>query len=214
MVEKLQKEFERSDDDFLEQIPFFILMAQRILSVKGKTLGFMQTSDSNFIVNQSNYSYPADWRNTISLSFGTGDDYSQFNILEKRTEDFCLYYIQDTAETGTPKYYADTQYGNFIVAPRPDNTYGFRLKYYKTMEPISEENSTNWLTNYAPDLLWVACKIQAALYLQNQALVGQYTADLNDLLISYQNEDISRQTDRTASLSRAPVVAMPAQGGA
>jgi hypothetical protein len=209
LVTKLKKEFERSDNDFLEQIPFFILMAQRILSLKCKTLGFLDYADGDLQTNVSSYTYPPNWRNTASISFGSGDVYENYNILEKRSEEFCLYYIQDTATQGTPKYYADTKYGYFLIAPRPDQTYRFRLKFYKTMEPISETDSTNWLTNYAPDLLWVACKIQAALYLQNQPLVAQYTADLNDLLSGYQMEDAFRAVDQTSVTSKPSIPAMP-----
>lgn len=76
-------------------------------------------------------------------------------------------YWPNRSLTGTPVYYADYDYSHFIVVPTPIYAAPFELTYYETPDQLSPSNQTNWLTQYAPDLILYATLLETAPYLRN-----------------------------------------------
>lgn len=85
-------------------------------------------------------------------------------VLKKRREDYINDYWPDQTLTGTPKYYADQSVTNFQVAPVPDVSYQFRIKY--TMEPsrLGVTNQTNYFTQRCVDILYAAAMVEMTIF--------------------------------------------------
>jgi hypothetical protein len=118
-----------------------------------------------------------------------------------RSREYCGDYWPDRTQAGVPRFYADYDYGHFLVVPTPQIAYPFELVYFQQPEPLSDTNQTNALTQYAPDLLLFACLLQTAPYLKNDAripiwqdrydraaagIAGQNRARVNDASIMRQ----------------------------
>lgn len=86
-------------------------------------------------------------------------------------------------------YYISTDSGNFIFGPFPDTDYTISGTYYKRLTALSNVNTTNWFTSYAPDLLLVASLVAAEPYLQNDERVGLWEAMFQDLKTSLMNQE-------------------------
>lgn len=80
---------------------------------------------------------------------------------------------QQQSGQGTPSFYA-REAGNFVVGPYPNASYPVTLLYYARLPGLSSSNTTNWLTNNNPDLIFAAAMIEAATYQQDDQAVGYW----------------------------------------
>lgn len=85
-------------------------------------------------------------------------------VLKKRREDYLNDYWPDQTLTGTPKYYADQTQANFEIAPVPDVSYQYKIKY--TMEPtrLGPTNQTNYFTQRCVDILYAASMVEMTIF--------------------------------------------------
>ena len=83
------------------------------------------------------------------------------------------------------------------LAPTPDDDYTFELVYFDRPEPLSDENQTNWYTQYAPDLLLYACLLEAQPFLKLDARTAQFQSLYDRALKMLANESMRRMSDNT-----------------
>lgn len=110
---------------------------------------------------------PTDWLFTYSLSVTIGGE--KVFLLNKDVN-FVQEYWPDATETGEPKYYADFDIDNFILAPTPDAAYNTELHYYYRPESIVDASSgETWLgTNAGPAMLYGAL-VEAYVFMKGDA---------------------------------------------
>jgi hypothetical protein len=103
----------------------------------------------------------------------------------------------DADQTGTPEYYADTDWEHWFLAPTPSTDFEFEVLYYERVAPLSSTNQTNWITQNAPNAMLFGTLLQAMPFLKNdQRTIFQqkYTESLQAL----KTEDVARVGDRQA----------------
>jgi hypothetical protein len=76
--------------------------------------------------------------------------------LDRKSKSYIRDYWPVSASTGDPKYYADYDTSNFIVAPTPVSAVDFILNYQAYPNPLNSLNQTNEFTTYAPAALFYA----------------------------------------------------------
>jgi hypothetical protein len=112
-------------------------------------------------------------------------------ILERRDASAILeMYGDDTYQTA-PRYYAEdvsTQNQSLLmrVAPTPDQAYSYAIRY--TRKPpylAATSNESNWLTQFAPQMLQYACEVEAMLYKRHEddvaMMLGAFGRAANDV---------------------------------
>jgi hypothetical protein len=67
-----------------------------------------------------------------------------------------------TSNTGQPKYWANWDATNLMLAPTPDQVYTIEMWYNETPERLTSSNTTTFLSNNAPEVLlygtlWNTC---------------------------------------------------------
>ena len=86
--------------------------------------------------------------------------------LELRSTDFVRDY-QTPGATGIPKYYAEVDQDNWLLAPIPDAIYTINTRGTTRLEPLDAmTNTTNWLSLHMSDLLFKACLAEAEGFLK------------------------------------------------
>ena len=115
-----------------------------------------------------------------------------------RGYEFCRSYWPDASKVDVPYYYADYDYEHYFIAPTPDLQYSFELQYYERPEPLSEDNQTNWTTQYAPQMLLFACLIEAMPFLKTSERIPEFQALYDRALAAVVKEDQGRATDSAA----------------
>lgn len=284
LVSALTRYVEREDDSaFEDQVPTFVLFAQKRIARELKILGLQQYNTSTFTANNGVVQKPSRWLKTISMNWGssngeatgatvtaggsgyvapvtvtsTGGGFTtqptwsatvlngvitqivpltpgvggtsaptititgfgssgssatatatvstsniKRNILEPRSYEFCRLYCPNENTTGTPKFYADYDWNNWLVVPTPATAFPIQAAYYELANPIDAVTTTNWLTENAPDLLLYATICEAAPFVRmSEANVKMWEAKYERAGLTYKGEDKSRETDRSVKRS-------------
>lgn len=190
---------DRSDASTQAQVPNFIAQAEQRMCRESKNIGFEVYVVSNFIIGQAIYQKPGRWRRNISFNYGTGDAQNTRVQMEIRSYEYTVLYWPDRTQLGAPLYYSDYGYNNFIVCPTPDIAYPFEFSYLELPEPITEENQTNWITNFAPDVLLYATLLEAIPFLKDDERVPIWNEKYQTAMASLNGQDDQRLTDRATN---------------
>lgn len=191
----------RSDADTIAQVPNFISQAEQRICRESKNIGLEQYVTGAFTVNNPVLAKPARWRRSITFNFGTGVGNNTRNPILLRTYEFLRSYWPNGTQTSPPKFYSDYGYNHLLVAPTPDQAYPFEYAYLELPEPITVNNQTNWLTDFAPDVLLYASLLEAVPFLQNDERIPVWQQMYKQGIASLNNQDDLRVTDRQSDRS-------------
>jgi len=187
---------ERNDPETLANIPIWVDNAQRVISRDFESLGFTTYLTGTLTPDKCVYQKPNGWANTLNINVGNGVNFNTMNNVLLRQYTFLTEYWPDRTQTGFPLYYADYGYSNWLFAPTPDQAYPFEASFLGLGTVIDATVSTNWLTQFAPDLLIKATLREGMVYLKNdqrlQILNQEYAMILNGL----KNQSRERMTDQ------------------
>lgn len=185
---------EESDPIVYEQLPKLITLGQRRVARDLKIQGFLRAVTFTAAEGVSVYRKPDRWRDTISMRIGN-------NPVFTRAYDYCRNYWPNEQEVGTPEFYADYDFNHWLIVPTPSSDLPSEVLYYEQPRLIDEDFQTNWLTEYAPDMLLYACLVEAQGLLKNEKLVATWEARYNQAKAAVNQEDLSRILDRAANRS-------------
>lgn len=79
-------------------------------------------------------------------------------------EEGYVYWYDDLTADGQPLYWCQVTESAIKIAPRPDAAYSCRIIYMRRPTGLSSSTSTTFISNYAGDLLFAACKAQAEMF--------------------------------------------------
>lgn len=194
LVADIQAYCERDDETFLAQIPRFIMMAENKLASMVRGLGYLRNVNGALTAHDPVLEKPARWRETSSFILVTS---SGRVVLRPRTYEFCTAYAPDRTVYGQPVYYADYGYEHFLLAQTPDIAYTFELNYFERPEPLDDSNQVSWTTQYAPQLLLLACLVEAYTFLRRPEKVVENQQLFQEAATMVSGESTRRQVDHT-----------------
>lgn len=187
-----------SDAIVYEQIPRLINLAERRISRELKVQGFINVVTGAMSVGQSVYSKPDRWRDTVSINIGTGASNNTRKMLYARDYEYCRAYWPDESQTEEPIFYADYDYSHWLISPTPNEAYPFEILYYELPPLLDDEVQTNWITEYAPQLLLYATLLEATPFLKNDERIPVWQQMYDRAAAALNGEDIGKIIDRTA----------------
>ena len=187
---------QESDQIVYDQLPRLITMGERRIARELKIEGFIRAVTTPLAVGVSVYMKPDRWRDTVSMTVdGTP--------ICARSYEYIRNYWPDPAQTGTPAYYADYDYQHWIIAPTPETTQTLEILFYEQVRFLGDDFQTNWLTEYAPDVLLYATLLEATPFLKNDERVQVWQGIYDRAAQALNGEDLKRIMDRTANRSEA-----------
>ncbi len=187
---------ERSDQEFISQLPRFVMLAEQRLALEAKGLGFVRIAEFTMQPSEPVYTKPARWRQTKYLRYVATDGSVVF--LKPRKYDYCLTYASGEP-AGAPKYYADLDYTHWFFAVTPSAAWLAEVSYYERPEPLSDAVQTNWTTRNAPQLLLYATLLEAQPYLKNTTNLALWQAQYAEIISSILKEEIGFNSDETGA---------------
>lgn len=201
LLEDVRRYLERgftaeSDQIVYEQLPRLITLGERRIARELKIQGFIRPVQTPLQVGVAVYPKPDRWRDTVSM---TVDGVPIF----ARSYEYIRNYWTDEAATGTPQFYADYDYQHWLLAPTPATTATLEVLYYEQPRFLGEDFQTNWLTEYAPDVLLYATLLEATPFLKNDERVQMWQAMYDRAAQALAGEDLKRIMDRSANRSEA-----------
>ena len=185
------------------QIPNLITLAERRISRDLKVQGFQTVVVTNLQAGVAVLAKPDRWRETISMNVGTGVGYNNRKQVFTRDYEYCRSYWPNETESAEPEFYADYNYTNWLIVPTPDVAYPIEILYYELPALLDESNQTNWLTQYAPNLLLYATLLEATPFLKNDERIPVWQSMYAMAAQSLQGEDLSKILDRGAVRNEA-----------
>jgi len=187
-----------SDQLVYEQIPRLINLAERRIARELKVEGLINVLTGTLSPGLAVYPKPDRWRSTVSFNFGTGDQNSEYNQLFPRSYEYVRSYWPNRDQTDVPLFYAEYDYSNWIVAPTPDQAYPFEVLVYQLLPLLDDTNQTNWLTDYAPQVLLYASLLEATPFLKNDERIPVWQQMYDRSAQALNGEDLSKILDRSA----------------
>ena len=187
-----------SDPVVYEQIPRLINLAERRISRELKIQGFINVVTGTLTVGQSVYSKPDRWRDTVSVNIGTGAQNNTRKVLFSRAYEYLLSYWPDRSQTSEPVFYSDYDYDHWLIAPTPAAEYPFEILYYELPPLLDDAVQTNWLTEYAPQLLLYGTLLEATPFLKNDERIGVWQQMYDRAAAMLNGEDLAKILDRSA----------------
>ena len=187
-----------SDPVVYEQLPRLINLAERRIARELKVQGFINVVTGTLTVGQSVYPKPDRWRDTVSINIGTGTGNNSRKILFTRDYEYLRSYWPDATETEQPVFYSDYDYSHWLLAPTPDAEYPFEILYYELPPLLDDEVQTNWLTEYAPQLLLYGTLLEATPFLKNDERIGTWQQFYDRAAAMLNGEDLAKILDRSA----------------
>lgn len=203
LVTQLQSYTERvTDTKFLEQIPYFIMLAENRIATELKQQGFQAVVKGTFAASALGavFAKPAFWRETISFNYK--DPVLGWQPVRLRSLEYIKNFWPVQASLAAPRFYADYNFTNFIIAPSPDQAYEFELVYYARLDPLGDSNQVNWLTVNAPQCLLYASLLEAYIWTKNSQKVAEFTGHYNTAKAGLLQETAERLGDRTEVVTR------------
>ena len=161
----IQDYTENDETTFVNNLPLFIRLAEeRILksiqlNLFQKNAGGAMTTGNKFLAAPTDFLAPF----SLSIEVSGAKEFLLFKDL-----DFVQTYTPDATTTGQPKYYAQFDVGNFIIAPTPDAAYVVELQYLSRPASLTAGagSGTTWLSENAEITLLYASLIEAYTYMK------------------------------------------------
>ena len=186
-----------------EQIPRLINLAERRISRELKVQGFIAVVSDTMTIGQSVYAKPDRWRDTISINVGTGTSNATRTPIFTRGYEYVRSYWPDESQTGQPAFYCDYNYSNWLIAPTPDQEYPFEVLYYELPPLLDDSIQTNWLTEYAPQVLLYGTLLEATPFLKNDERIGTWQQYYDRAASMLNGEDLAKILDRASMRKEA-----------
>lgn len=187
-----------SDPIVHEQIPRLINLAERRIARELKIQGFINVVSTNLTVGQSVYDKPDRWRDTVSINIGTGPGNTTRKTIFTRDYEYVRNYWPDESETGEPVFYTDYDFSHWVFAPTPDEEYPLEILYYELPPLLDDTIQSNWLSEYAPQLLLYGTLLEATPFLKNDERIATWQSMYDRAAAMLNGEDLAKILDRSA----------------
>jgi len=165
LKQAIQDYTENDETTFVNNLPLFIRLAEeRIL--KSVQLNLFQKNQAGTMTTGNQYlAAPSDFLAPFSLSIDVSGD-AEFLLFKDL--DFVQTYTPDPTTTGQPRYYAQFDVDNFILAPTPDANYTVDIHYLYRPASLTAgaDSGTSWLSTNAEIALLYGSLVEAYTFMK------------------------------------------------
>lgn len=199
LINDIKEYAERNDTPFITQVPRFLMLAENRLADEVSGLGSERTVSFNLEIGNPIYEKPMRWRETKEFSIRNAS--SRVVYLKPRSLAYCRLYSSESSNT-VPQFYSDYNYEHFYLAATPDDDYAAELIYYERPEPLSDENQTNWTTQYAPQLILYATLLEAQPFLKRPERIQEFLGLYQNAASAVMGKEAVRKSDNAVTRNK------------
>ena len=182
LKQAIQDYTENAETTFVSNLPIFIRAAEeRILKSVQLNL-FMRNQIGAMTLGNQYLGAPSDFLAPFSLTL---TDNGKKEFLEFKDLSFIEVFSPDATATGKPRYYAQFDVGNFILAPTPDKDYDVEVQYMFRPASLTSGagTATSWLSENAELSLLYGSLVEAYIFMKGeQDIMAQYNQRFTEAL--------------------------------
>ena len=141
------------------------------------------TADSQYLT------VPTDWQEAINIEI-TSNNFSP--LFQQSIESLDVYRKSNNNTVGQPVYYAMVD-DSIELAPTPDGSYTLQLTYYAKINPLSDSNTTNFVSTDHPDVYLYGALKHASIFLMEDERIPLFTNQFEKAL-----EEIRLEQEKAA----------------
>ena len=178
----IQDYTDNSESSFVSHLSDFIKASEERIFKSVDLEIFRKNVTSAFTASDKFLTIPSDYLSTFSMQITTAG--SEAFLLQKDVN-FLQEAYSGSTSTATPRYYAQFDEDNFIVAPTPNSNYAIELHYYyrPTSLTAGADSATTWLSDNAPFALLFGALVDAYIFMKGEPdLIQQYEKRFMDQL--------------------------------
>ena len=178
----IQDYTDNSESSFVSHLSDFIKASEERIFKSVDLEIFRKNVTSSFTSSDKFLTIPSDYLSTFSMQITTAG--SETFLLQKDVN-FLQEAYSGSTSTATPRYYAQFDEDNFIVAPTPNSNYAIELHYYyrPTSLTAGADSATTWLSDNAPFALLFGALVDAYIFMKGEPdLIQQYEKRFIDQL--------------------------------
>ena len=163
----IQDYTDNSESSFVSHLSDFIKASEERIFKSVDLEIFRKNVTSAFTSSDKFLTIPADYLSTFSMQITTAG--SEAFLLQKDVN-FLQEAYSGSTSTATPRYYAQFDEDNFIVAPTPNSNYAIELHYYyrPTSLTAGADSATTWLSDNAPFALLFGALVDAYIFMKGE----------------------------------------------
>jgi hypothetical protein len=178
----IQDYTDNSETSFVTHLPDFIKSSEERIFKSVDLEIFRKNVTSSLTTSDKFLTIPTDYLSSFSLQITTAG--SEAFLLQKDVN-FLQEAYSGSTSTATPRYYAQFDEDNFILAPTPNSSYAIELHYYyrPTSLTAGADSGTTWLSTNAPFALLFGSLVDAYIFMKGEPdLIQQYEKRFIDQL--------------------------------
>ena len=183
LKQAIQDYTENSETTFVNNLPVFIRAAEERILKNVQLNLFMRNQVGTMTTNNQYLGAPSDFLAPFSITV-TVSGKKQF--LEFKDLSFIEEFNPDYTVTGIPRYYAQFDVGNFIVAPTPNQDYAVEVQYLFRPASLTSGagTGTTWLSDNADLAMLYGSLVEAYIFMKGeQDIMAQYNQRFNEAVI-------------------------------
>ena len=183
LKQAIQDYTENSETTFVNNLPIFIRATEERILKNVQLNLFMRNQQGTMTANNQYLGAPSDFLAPFSITV-TVSGKKQF--LEFKDLSFIEEFNPDYTVTGVPRYYAQFDVGNFIVAPTPDQDHAVEVQYLFRPASLTSGagTGTTWLSDNADLAMLYGSLVEAYIFMKGeQDIMAQYNQRFNEAVI-------------------------------
>jgi hypothetical protein len=173
LKQAIQDYTENSETSFVANLPLFIRMAEERILKQVQLSLFRKNATANASAGNKYLACPTDFLAPMSLSYEVSGDKV---FVDFKDVSFIQTYTPDGTTTGLPRYYAQFDVDNFILAPAPTSSYVMELHYLYRPASLTagSDSGTTWLSENAELTMLYGSLVEAYVFMKGEQDMMQY----------------------------------------
>ena len=167
LKQAIQDYTENSETTFVNNLSVFIRAAEERILKNVQLNLFMRNQQGNMTSGNKFLGAPSDFLAPFSLTL-TSNNEKEF--LEFKDLSYIESFHPNDTETGKPRYYAQFDVGNFILAPTPNADYAVEVQYLFRPASLTSGagTATSWLSENAELALLYGTLVEAYTFMKGE----------------------------------------------
>ena len=167
LKQAIQDYTENSETTFVNNLPVFIRAAEERILKNVQLNLFMRNQVGTMTSGIQYLGAPSDFLAPFSLTITNSGDKE---FLEFKDLSFIETFHPDYTDTGKPRYYAQFDVGNFILAPTPNQNYTVEVQYLFRPASLTSGagTGTTWLSENAELALLYGTLVEAYTFMKGE----------------------------------------------